>query len=88
MPNLLRDLAEGEPLYTSWISVYEDDVSGNQSKQWNKHINIYFKHANLGRVLTTQDAHIHFASSSPHASSTEQVFALRELIRYDHTYHC
>jgi hypothetical protein len=79
MPNPLRDLAGGEPLYTSWISVFKDDVSGNRSKQWNKHINIYTRHSNIPRSLLSQGAYLKFLSTSPNASATEQMFALREL---------
>ncbi|KAF8876130.1 hypothetical protein CPB84DRAFT_1853054 [Gymnopilus junonius] len=41
MPNPDQALAEGDPLYTSWIDVFGDDISGNWSKSWNKHWNIY-----------------------------------------------
>jgi len=44
MPNPDHALAEGDPLYTSWIDVFGDDVSGNRSKSWNKHWNIYFSY--------------------------------------------
>ena len=78
MPNPDQILADSEPLYTSFIDYFEDDVSGNGSKLWNKHWNIYFSHHNLPREMLQQEFHVHFLSTSPFATVSEQYLALKE----------
>ncbi|KAF8914285.1 hypothetical protein CPB84DRAFT_1811643 [Gymnopilus junonius] len=72
MPNPDRALAEGDPLYTSWIDIFGDDVSGNRSKSWNKHWNTYIKF------------HTHFVSTSPVASIPEQFHGIKQVIKSTH----
>jgi hypothetical protein len=76
VPNPLRQLAQGHPLYTSHVKAWADDVSGNTTKQYNPHLNLYIAHANLPHDKLSQEYFVRFMSTSPHATSAEQFTGL------------
>ncbi len=59
-------------MYTSFVKLWGDDVSGNRSKQYNAHTNVYFTHANLPHLQQSQDYHVCFSSTSQHVTCGEQ----------------
>lgn len=83
MPNALRAFAEDEELYVIMVPIWCDDVSGNRSKQYNKHINIYMANSNLPKRLLQQEYFVRFVSTSPHATSPEQFSVVMEQIKYE-----
>lgn len=85
MPNKLRELAGDDDLVVVMIPLWADDVSGNKSKQYNKHINIYSVNSNLPRKLLQQEFFVRFVSTSPHATSPEQFSVLKDQINATHT---
>ncbi|EJD47400.1 hypothetical protein AURDEDRAFT_62361, partial [Auricularia subglabra TFB-10046 SS5] len=72
-------------LYTIFIHSWADDVSGNVSKQYNKHMNIYITNASMPASLLQQEFFITFVSTSQHASAAEQFSALKSQINGTHS---
>ncbi|KAF7371507.1 hypothetical protein MVEN_00005500 [Mycena venus] len=89
MPNPVRKIANGRPVFSLRIIPWSDDVSGNVSKQYNPHMNVYMANACLPHRKVSQEYFIRFCSTSPHASSGEQFEALAEdLDKYHEAYDC
>ncbi|EIN05335.1 hypothetical protein PUNSTDRAFT_36762, partial [Punctularia strigosozonata HHB-11173 SS5] len=80
MPNAIRKIANNCPAFTLLAMVWSDDVSGNVSKQYNPHTNVYLANASLPHTKLSQEYFIHFCSTSPHASSSEQLDAMQQQI--------
>ncbi|KAJ7889801.1 hypothetical protein B0H14DRAFT_2561498 [Mycena olivaceomarginata] len=89
MPNSMRELVEeDEDLFVIMVSPWADDVSGNRSKQYNKHMNMCAGNGCLPGRLLQQEFHIHFISTSPHASSAEQFATFRDHVKSTETAPC
>lgn len=71
MPHPLRGKAGDRMVYSVPVLFFEDDVSGNVSKQWNKHYVVYGSNGNLKRAMIEKEFCVRFISSSPHASPLE-----------------
>ncbi|OAX34515.1 hypothetical protein K503DRAFT_794145 [Rhizopogon vinicolor AM-OR11-026] len=67
-------------VYTVPLIIFMDDVSGNISKQWNKHHAIYMSNANLPWEMLEKEFFVRFVSSSPHAPPMELMRAMKESI--------
>ena len=70
--NPVRAVAKGRPVFSLRVMPWADDVSGNRSKQYNPHINIYMKNLNVPNEKLKQQFFVRFCSTSPDASSNEQ----------------
>ncbi|KAJ7222568.1 hypothetical protein GGX14DRAFT_352846 [Mycena pura] len=88
MPNPKRTelkIDEDTDLAVVMVDVYQDDTSGNVSKQFDKHIVTCIRNGCLpGRTLQ-QQYHCHCVSSSQHASSPETLAAIRDQLKSTET---
>ncbi|KAJ7820820.1 hypothetical protein B0H14DRAFT_3089221 [Mycena olivaceomarginata] len=78
MPHPVREIAQGRPVFVLRIMPWADDVSGNRSKQYNAHMNMYIANINLPHKLLAQEYFVRFCATSQYASSLEQFDALAE----------
>jgi hypothetical protein len=67
-----RTAAGGKPLFSLRVMPWADDVSGNQSKQYNPHINLCTQNLNVPHEKLKHQYFVRFCSTSQHASSGEQ----------------
>ncbi|KAF7974716.1 hypothetical protein HWV62_11375 [Athelia sp. TMB] len=76
----LRTTASGRMVYSVPLVVFIDDVSGNQSKQWNKHFSCYMSNGALPRTKLESEFHVRFVATSPNATPLEIMQGVRASI--------
>ncbi|CAE6516777.1 unnamed protein product [Rhizoctonia solani] len=77
VPHPLRETAKGREVYSVPFIVFLDDVSGNASKQWNKHWSCYASNSSLPRKKLNERLNIRFMTTSQYASPIEILEAIR-----------
>lgn len=78
----LRAKANGRPIYSVPFIVFVDDVSGNISKQWNKHWCCYVSNASLPREHLNQPRNVRFMSTTQHAEPLEMLEGINTTFSY------
>ncbi|KAF8595090.1 hypothetical protein BDV93DRAFT_457655 [Ceratobasidium sp. AG-I] len=79
MPHPLRIKADGRPVYSIPFIVFQDDVSGNRSKQWNKHYVIYGSNAALPRQELNKVANTRFFGASTRSKPLEMMSGICQM---------
>ncbi|KAG2147900.1 uncharacterized protein EDB93DRAFT_1240576 [Suillus bovinus] len=64
-------------VYAVLLIIFMDDMSGNVSKQWNKHHTIYMSNAKLPHEMLEKEFFVRFVTSSPHAAPMELIVAAK-----------
>lgn len=67
----LRAVARNRMVFSVPVIIFIDDVSGNQSKQWNKHFACYMSNGLLKREALMEEFHVRFVAASPSATPLE-----------------
>ncbi|KAI0701550.1 hypothetical protein C8T65DRAFT_579563 [Cerioporus squamosus] len=80
-----RKLAEGDDLVTIYTPLFCDDVSGARSKQYQKHINVYFQNWSLPNRLQRSTNSVHFLSTSQVAGSSKQLAPILSAVKKSRT---
>ncbi|KAI0311552.1 hypothetical protein OF83DRAFT_1166297 [Amylostereum chailletii] len=83
MPHPFPERAQGHAVFTIFLMSWNDDVSGNVTKQFNAHLNTYLVNGNLPHRLLSQEFHVRFSATSPHAGALEQMDALCDDVGLD-----
>ena len=78
MPHALRTLARGRPVYAIPVIIFIDDVSGNVSKQWNKHYCVYSSNGALPREMVDEESNVQFVATSLSVSAMELMQGIQE----------
>ncbi|EUC62448.1 hypothetical protein RSOL_420510, partial [Rhizoctonia solani AG-3 Rhs1AP] len=78
MPHPLRAVAGLRPVYSLPIILFMDDVSGNETNMWSKHISCYISNAALTREVLNAEYSVRFVLTSKHAGPSELLQGIRE----------
>ena len=81
MLNPLRIKSGGCLVLSVPLILFMDDVSGNISKQWNKHHVVYMSNAAMPREMIEKEFCVRFVSSSPHAKPLELMSGVSESVK-------
>ncbi|KAI0684232.1 hypothetical protein BC835DRAFT_1464922 [Cytidiella melzeri] len=71
--NCLRIKADGQPMFRLRAMPWSNNVSGNVSKQYNAHTNVYIQNTCIPHKKLAQEFYVRFVSTSTFASSSEQL---------------
>lgn len=68
-------------MFSAFLFLWADDVSGNKTKMINAHKNLYASHGNLPGRLLQQEYFVRFVSTSPYAGTPEQFEAVKGMLQ-------
>ncbi|KAH9971060.1 hypothetical protein BJV74DRAFT_799157 [Russula compacta] len=71
MPHPLWKVTGSRMVYSIPLVIFQDDVSGNQSKQWNKHYSCYLSNGMIPHQKLESEFHVCFVATSLFASPLE-----------------